>query len=99
MKNIKYYLFKSKKTFAKGLSKEKMFFETSVAQINFARGTTQIAAKPPPLSDSDKSYALTQQSREGSSCSMEELSSFRLGSYKPARSSSVARTHRHFSEN
>ncbi len=26
MKNIKDYLFKSKKTFAKGLSKEKMFF-------------------------------------------------------------------------
>ena len=45
---------------------ERKFFETSACFSRIARGTTQIAAFPLPLLDSSKSYALTRQSREGS---------------------------------
>lgn len=52
----------------------------TLRRVKLTRGTTQIAAKSHLLSGPVSPYALTQQSRGGSTCKM--LSSSRLGSYK-----------------
>ena len=72
-------LFLSRGGKTKARPKDRIIFETSCKSIT--RGTTQIAPLGRLSSDSAKPYALTQQSREGSTCLI-RLSSFRLGSYR-----------------
>lgn len=65
-RRIRKKLFLSRGGKTKARPKDRIIFETSCKSIT--RGTTQIAPLGRLSSDSAKPYALTQQSREGSTC-------------------------------